>query len=122
MPATSRIKAGELRHRITILRPNQTIDSVGGWSIADDSIFADAVPAKVIALSGRELETTQQKVSQVTHRITIRWQQGIKAKMNVGWNDEYPRFFQIEAVENPDGTRHRLDLLCIERNNSANNV
>lgn len=122
MPARTRIKAGELRHRITILKPNLNIDSAGGWSVNDDSIFADRVPAKVATLSGRELEAAQQRVSQVTHRITIRWQRDIKAKMNVGWNDEYPRFFQIESVENPDGMRHRLDLLCIERNDSANNV
>ena len=90
--------------------------------MGDDSIFAGDIPAKIETLSGRELYAAQQKVSQVTHRITIRWQQGILAKMNVGWFDERDRFFQIEAVENPDGVHHRLDLLCIERDDSQRNV
>ena len=122
MPSATRIKAGELRHRITILKPNDTPDTFGGTSVSDTSAFAENVPAKIETLSGRELFAAQQKVSQVTHRITIRWQQGIEARMNVSWLDDRTRFFQIEAVENLDGVRHRLDLLCIERNDSAANV
>jgi SPP1 family predicted phage head-tail adaptor len=88
----------------------------------DNSVFADKVPAKIETLSGRELYTAQQKVPLVTHRVTIRWQRGILAKMNVGWFDERQKFFQIEAVENPDGRHIKLELLCIERADSSRNV
>jgi SPP1 family predicted phage head-tail adaptor len=118
----TRINAGELLHRISILQPNETLSPLGGWKIGDDSVFSDDVPAKIKTLSGRELYAAQQKVSQVTHRITIRWQPGILAKMNIRWFDERPRFFQIEDIENPDGRRIKLDLLCIERADSTRNV
>jgi SPP1 family predicted phage head-tail adaptor len=118
----SRIQAGQLRHRITILRSNLTINSLGGWKVGDDSPFAENVPASIEMLTGRELYAAQQKVSQVTHRITIRWMPGILSNMNVGWFDEREKFFQIQAVENPDGRRKKIDLLCIERADSARNV
>ena len=121
MPIDTRIQAGQLRHRISIVRPNLTQDSFGGTQIGDDSLFADRVPASIETLTGRELYAAQQKVSEVTHRITIRWMRGIVAKMNVSWADE-SKFFQIQAVENPDGRHKLLHLLCIERDDSARNV
>jgi SPP1 family predicted phage head-tail adaptor len=121
MAARTGIAAGDLRHRITIARPNLTQDTFGGTQIGDDSIFADRVPASIATLTGRELYAAQQKVSEVTHRIVIRWMRGVTAKMNVVWTDEN-RFFQIQAVENPDGRHIDLHLLCIERDDSARNV
>jgi len=118
---SSLIQAGELRHRITILRANLTQDTFGGWVIGDDSILADRVPAKISTLSGRELYAAQQKVAQVTHKVTIRWQRGIAAKLNIQWADDTDlvRFFQVQDVQNPDGRHIFLELLCVERNDSV---
>lgn len=121
MTVDTRIRAGELRHRISIERPNLKQDSFGGTQIGDATVFADRVPARVQTLTGRELYAAQQKVSQVTHLIRIRWLGGVVAKMNVNWYDE-GKFFQIEAVENPDGRHKLLDLLCIERDDSSRKV
>ena len=101
---------------------NLTQDSFGGWKVGDDSVLFDNVRADVATLTGRELEAAQQKVSQVTHMITIRWLPGILSKMNVGWFNERQRFFQIEYIENPRGLNKRLDLYCIERDDSTRNV
>jgi SPP1 family predicted phage head-tail adaptor len=90
-------------------------DTFGGTVIDQENVFA-TVWASVEALSGRELYSAQQKVSEVTHLITIRWLAGVKARMNVWFDD---RQFQIQAVENPDERRHFLRLLCIERDDSA---
>src|SRR5579864_3192016 len=100
---TTAINAGELRHRVSILTANLTQDSFGGWNIGADSIFAQDVPAKIETLTGRELYSAQQKVSEVTHKITIRWQPGIRSNMNIQWFDERNRFFQVQDVQNPDG-------------------
>jgi SPP1 family predicted phage head-tail adaptor len=113
---SSRIQAGQLRHRIVIVQPKLAQDSSGGWKIDDENIVA-TVWASVEGLIGRELFAAQQKVSEVTHKITIRWMSGLTAKMNV-WFDE--RLFQIEAIVNPNERHKMLVLLCIERNNSAN--
>jgi SPP1 family predicted phage head-tail adaptor len=109
------IAAGELRHVIAIMQPTLAQDANGNISPSAQALVANA-RAKVEALTGRELYQAQQRVSEVTHRITIRWQAGIKAKQNV-WFDS--RQFQIEAVENPDEVHHLLSLLCIERDDSA---
>lgn len=122
MPNSTAIAAGKLRHRISILASNLTADSFGGWVINDASIFAADVPAAIETLTGRELYSAQEKVSEVTHRITIRWQKGIRANMNVRWFDEEDRFFQIQDVQNPDGRHKVLYLLCIERDDSERGV
>ena len=116
------LQAGKLRHRITLLAANLKQDTFGGWVIGDSSIFAQGVPASIETLQGRELYAAQQKVSEVTHKITIRWQKGIRANMAVLWNDEKDRFYQIQAVENPDGRHKLLNLLCIERTDSERGV
>lgn len=118
------IQAGKLRHRIVISQPTATQDTFGGTQIGQDTVIA-TVWGSVEALGGRELYAAQQKVSDVTHRITIRWMSGIRALMVCRFETEptgdplLNRFFQIQAVENPDERRHILTLLCIERDNSA---
>lgn len=97
------------------MKPSLAQDTAGGWQIDKNNLFA-TVWAKVEALTGRELEAAQQKVSEVTHRITIRWLAGVKSNMNV-WFDN--RQFQIQDVENPDERHKLLMLLCIERDDSA---
>lgn len=102
-----------------IVDPTLIQDSFGGTQIDQATPFA-VVWASVEALSGREPYAAQQKVSEVTHRVRIRWMRGVKAKQNIWLADpDGDRQFQIQAVENPDETRHYLDLLCIERDNSA---
>lgn len=115
MPATVAINAGDLIHRIQIVKPTLAQDSAGGWQQDTDSVFA-TVWASIEALTGRELYAAQQRVSEVTHKITIRWYPGIVARMNV-WFDN--RVFQIQAVQNPDERKIMLVLLCLERDNSA---
>jgi SPP1 family predicted phage head-tail adaptor len=109
------LQAGKLRHRIQLMRQNLTQGTSGGTVVDDVSIFA-TVWASVEALTGRELYAAQQKVSEVSHKITMRWRGGITAAMNV-WFDG--REFQIQAVQNPDERHKLLILLCIERDSSA---
>lgn len=115
MASNTRIRAGELRHRIQLVKPTLVQDASGGIEEDQASVTA-TVWASVEALTGRELYAAQQKVSEVTHKITIRYMSGITAKLNVRFDN---REFQIEAVQNPDERRKMLLLLCIERDSSA---
>jgi SPP1 family predicted phage head-tail adaptor len=118
MPAII-LQAGKLRQRIKIVNPTLAQDTFGGTRIDVAAPFA-IVWASVEALSGRELYAAQQKVSEVTHRVRIRWMRGVKPQMNIWLGDpDGDREFQIQSVENPDETRHYLDLLCVERDLSA---
>ena len=115
MPSATRIEAGKLRHRIQLVQPTLVQDASGGIEEDQASIFA-TVWASIEALAGRELYAAQQKVSDVTHKITIRYMTGITAKLNVRFGN---REFQIQAVENPDERTKVLNLLCLERDSSA---
>jgi SPP1 family predicted phage head-tail adaptor len=105
-----------MRHRIEIYSPSSVQDSFGGVAPDAGTLFATTW-AKVVTPQGRELFTAQQQVSQVTHKITMRWAQGVVAKQFVLFDG---RYFSIEAVSDPDGQHVYLELLCIERNDSAN--
>jgi SPP1 family predicted phage head-tail adaptor len=109
---SSNIAAGKLRHLVQIVTPNSRQDTFGGTNVQDDSNLAE-LPAAVEALVGRELYAAQQINPEVTHKITIRYMDGIRAKMNVLFRG---RFFQIEAPLDPDERQRMLILLCIERN------
>lgn len=78
----SGLKAGRLRHRITIERPLYTQDTAGA-GIVQWVTHADRVPADVSPLSAREFLAAQQVQSQVVARITIRYQAGLDASMRI---------------------------------------
>jgi SPP1 family predicted phage head-tail adaptor len=113
------INATNFRYLVKLVTPNLTRDSFGGTRIDDATVFAE-VWAAVEALSattfGREVFSGQQKTSEVTHRVTIRYLDGVTSSMNVWFRN---RQFQIEAVVDPDEQQKVLYLLCIERNDSA---
>jgi SPP1 family predicted phage head-tail adaptor len=115
MPYSTRIAAGELRHTIQILELNTDEDKSGGVAADDTSLFA-TVPAKIEALTAREAEAAGQIVPQVTHKITMRWMDGITSEMKVSFES---RQFEIQAVQDPDERKKMLVLLCLERADSA---
>jgi SPP1 family predicted phage head-tail adaptor len=91
-------------------------DSSGGVDPSLATQFLETYAA-VETLTGRQLFAAQQEVSEVTHKITMRWAPGIVSRQVIFWDD---RYFDIQAVQDPDGRRKMLELLCIERNDSRN--
>jgi SPP1 family predicted phage head-tail adaptor len=113
------INGTNFRWRIKLLQPTRTKDSAGSVNEDDATVFAE-VWAAVEALSatafGKKVYSSQQEVSEVTHRVTIRYLPGVKSSMNVGFRD---RVFKIQAIVDPDEQQKVLFLLCMERNDSA---
>ena len=116
------INGTNFRWKVKIVKPNLTRDSFGGTRSDDATVFAE-VWAAVEALSatafGKTVYAAQQETSQVTHRVTIRYLDGIKASMLVWFRD---RQFQIQAIVDPDEQQKVLFLLCLEREDSALDV
>lgn len=114
----SAIVAGEMRHRIALIAPAFSQDSAGGVDpfSSEGDVFA-TVWAKVESLTGRLREeyAGQQKVGELYYRVTMRWIDGVHSRFLVNWQG---RAFQILQVQDPDGLRKRLDLICIERDES----
>jgi SPP1 family predicted phage head-tail adaptor len=111
------LQSGKLRHRIMVVSPSTSFDSMGG-PIAGDSTTVGTFWASIEALTGTEKFAAHEFVSQVSHSIVLRYQPGITflAKMIVWYNG---RTFQVESILNPDERNKIIQLLCIEINNST---
>ena len=108
------MRAGELKHRVTLQEATETRDSFGQpvrtWS------DVATVWAAVQALSGREFLEAKQLKRAVTTRIVIRWRDDVHAGMRARWTDPAgtTHTYDVEAVI-PDSThRRQLSLMCLE--------
>jgi SPP1 family predicted phage head-tail adaptor len=106
------IQAGKLRHRVTVQRyalgsPQQTATG------ATDGAWADYITvwSSIEPVSGREPFLAQAHLSEITHKIRMRYHEGITAAMRISWNG---RLFDIKASTNWEERNRELQLLCIE--------
>ena len=108
------MRAGLLRHRVTIQEP---ISSTGGGVGASrKQSFEDSrdVWAAVWPLSGKELIAAQQLGSEITSRIRIRYTAGVTPKLRLRLGDT-TTYYDIVSVINPDMRNIYLDLMVRER-------
>lgn len=101
-----------MRHWLTFEQLVEDMDSDGAvtaeWAPAFD--VGTTMPAEVAPLSGRELIAAAATQSKVTHRIRIRYRDGITAKMRAVERETY---YNIEAVIPDQKSGHRwLTLLA----------
>lgn len=106
------MRAGRLRHRITIQQyvtgsPQQkaTGEPDGAWST-----YA-TVWASVEPVSGREPFLAQAHLAEVTTKIGLRYRSGITSAMRVSFDS---RIFDIKAILNWEERNIELQLLCTE--------
>lgn len=112
------MRAGALRHRITIQRRVETQGTTGevAWTWSD---VAD-VYAAIEPISGREFFAAGQMQAPVDVRVRVRYRTGITEKMRVVFIREWesPRrvdYFDIVAVLNRGMQDRELHLMCKAR-------
>lgn len=76
------MRAGKLRHKVTIQAPGQTQDPVTGEMLAGWVDFASCW-ASVEPLSAREFIAAQAGQSEITARIVIRYRPGVLSTMRI---------------------------------------
>jgi SPP1 family predicted phage head-tail adaptor len=104
------MRAGQLRHVVTIESPTKTQDSTG--SVVQSWATFDTVRAAIEPISGREFFSAAQVQSNVNTRIRIRYIDDVTPKMRVAHGSDY---YDIQAVL-PDTTGAReLHLMCVKR-------
>lgn len=104
------IRAGDLRHRVTIQQATVTRNEFGEPVETWQDLAT--VWAEVVDLSGREfIEARQAPASEVTTRVRIRYRAGIEPTMRVLHG---ARVLEIVAVLEPEGRRRELHLMCRE--------
>ena len=102
------MRAGNLRHRVTIQQP--VVDSSWGGTTNWEEYVE--VWAAVEPLRGRELLAAQQVQSETTAKVTIRYVAGVTAKMRILHGS---RIFELTAPPIDPEERHReLQLMVKE--------
>ena len=105
------MQAGKLRHRLVLQDFIETQDSFGqaqqNWS--DWATVWGAVEP----LTGRENFDSggSQLLAEATHRIRLRYREGISHRMRVSWRG---RLFDIQHVANLDSRDREIYLLAKE--------
>lgn len=104
------MRAGQLRHKVTIQQASQSLDSsrqpVNAW------VKVAEVWCAVEPLSGRELMNAQQQQPDVTHRVRLRHRDDVTPKMRVLHGS---RELYIESILNIDERDREQHLMCRER-------
>lgn len=103
------MKAGWLRHRITLQTKSTTQDTYG----AEQDVWTDeaTVWASVEPLRGQEYFSSKQMQAEETTRIRIRYRSGITPAWRVIFGD---RIFNIKSIINPQERNIFLELMCEE--------
>lgn len=103
------MRAGELRHQITIQHKTVTRGGMGGEVITWSDV--GTVWAAVEPISGREYFAAKTENAEVSHRIRIRHRNGITSGMRVSWG---ARVFDIQAVLDIQERGREIHLMCVE--------
>lgn len=103
------MRAGRLRHRITIEEKTVTQDAFG----EPDATWSTYVKAwaRVTPLTGREYMEAQAQSQSVSHEVRMRHRDGVTPEMRMVHGG---RVFDIEAVLNEEERDRELILMCRE--------
>lgn len=109
-----RINPGELRHRITIQKFNNNQNEYGEVEINTHASWSDVavVRAGIYPISGKEFFSAETVNSEVTHKVKIRYIEGITSNMRIKFGDRY-----FEIISQPINFQEKnieLQLLCKE--------
>lgn len=104
------MKAGRLRHRITIQKATEAQDSTG-QAVKTWSTFTRCW-SEIVPLSGRELQAAQAISAEASHSIRIRHVDGITPKHRIAYGS---RVFDINGITDTNERGRELILTCRER-------
>lgn len=102
------MRAGRLRHRVTIEQKAVTRDSVGGQTVSWTTVAA-SLPAEVEPISGREFVELRAAQADISIRFRLRYRSGITPAMRVQWDGN--AYGIVEAI-NVRGMNRELQLMC----------
>lgn len=107
------LKAGLLRHRVSILNVTEAAD-VYGDAVKSETV-EKTVWARIEPMSFGQAERLArfgvQVAEDVTHRVVIRWYEGLTGKHRLRFND---RTFEIASIVNTEERGVMWEILCRE--------
>jgi len=112
----AQINAGKYRHIVTFQRLKETQNSYGETSANDENNWEDAFTVRVgiFPISGREALTEEVRKGEISHRIHLRYREGIDNTMRIKFGER--RFEIISPPINSNELNHEIHLICKEKN------
>ena len=105
------MRAGRLRHTVEIQRATEAADATGQMIKTWSTIATRK--AEIIPLSGDEYMDAQQIQSKVTHRVTMRYYDGLTSVDRLYWAAEEVTL-NVEGTHQTGQRKTMLELLCVE--------
>lgn len=107
------MRAGKLQHPVVFQSPPAARNEYGEEEQDTDdwTVFARRRVA-IIPLTGRELWNAQQSQPDVTHRVEMRYLEGLTTKKRMKYGT---RIFNILSVLNLEEDGREMHLICVER-------
>lgn len=102
--------AGKLSERVIVQSPITVEDDEGGRTTTYSTIAS--VPAAIENLSRKERLQAAASETTITHRVVIRWLDGVTAKSRLQWGD---RVLEVVGPPVEVGRRKMLECDCAER-------
>lgn len=109
------MNAGELRHRVTVNRLNESRTTRGGTALLAPTALYARVPAFVSPLSGRELERAREIDPRISYSVFLRFVEGIKAQQQVIYHAfDGERVLEVVSPPVTDEKSRTMTLMCRE--------
>ena len=106
------MRAGRLRHTVTIEKIVETQDAFGAI-VKDWKPFLTEIKAAIEPINGKELFTLDSRHAEVTTRFRIRYSAGVTNKMRVKFG---ARYYDIDSVILPEEKKgNELILMAVEQ-------
>ena len=105
------MRAGQLRHSVTIERPDGKEDDFGSSANTFEA-WKKRVPVSIVSVSGGEAFRGLKVDATTTHAVTMRWIDGLTTAMRLNWDGRILNILQ--KLEPDNGRRHELGLTCRE--------
>lgn len=103
------IDPGRLRERVTVQQATETRNAIGESTQAWGT-YAERW-ASVDGIAAREFLTSGQQQTEITHRVRMRYVDGMNGTMRILWRN---RVLEIAScLEHANRSEH--ELLCVER-------
>ena len=104
------MRAGRLRHRLTIKNPEASRSASGQSTLSYE--HAETVWGGVEPLSVKERVAGEQRGAMATHRIVLRYTALLTHRSQILFGD---REFEVAEILNRDERNRELNVLCTEK-------
>lgn len=107
------MKAGDLRHTISMQTQTDITDGMGGFTTSWANVSGmGSVRAAIWPLKSNESLDAMKIEHVITHKIRIRYRSGVTTKHRILFGS---RTFNVISILNPDERNIMLEMLCEEQ-------